>query len=263
MRAAVGSRCWWPGGSSTGGPPSAACARRGSTSWHDAGDHRRPRPAAPPEGARGPARASASTRAASGGSTAVCRCGARSTRRSASRGWRRSPPAAASRRMVVVGGGVAGAEAAYRAAESGSLVTLFERAGQLGGRARIAAGRHGQQWVFYLTWLGDQLEANGVDVRLNSAPVAGGHSRPGSRRGRHRDRINPAYAGVGGVGPAGPGCGSRRRSRPGSTRGSGAVLVVDDEGGFVAPHRRPSRWWPPDGRCGSPPACRMLRRGSI
>ena len=38
--------------------------------------------------------------------------------------------------MIVVGGGVAGAEAAFRTADSGSLVTLIEGAGQIGGWGR-------------------------------------------------------------------------------------------------------------------------------
>jgi squalene-associated FAD-dependent desaturase len=46
----------------------------------------------------------------------------------------------AGRRLAVVGGGWAGLAAAVRATEAGAAVTLFEMAGQLGGRARSVAG---------------------------------------------------------------------------------------------------------------------------
>jgi 2,4-dienoyl-CoA reductase-like NADH-dependent reductase (Old Yellow Enzyme family) len=70
-------------------------------------------------------------------------------------------------RVVVIGGGVAGAEAAYRAAERGARVALFERTRHIGGRARIAAQRRGRErWHLYLAWLSEQLQRTGVDLRL-------------------------------------------------------------------------------------------------
>lgn len=81
-------------------------------------------------------------------------------------------PASRPRRIVVIGGGVAGAEAAYRAAQLGSVVIVFERSGQLGGRARIAGSRQGRErWGLYLSWLADQITDTGVDLRLNTDPT--------------------------------------------------------------------------------------------
>src|SRR3954471_2019639 len=75
------------------------------------------------------------------------------------------------RRVVVVGGGVAGAEAAYRAAERGSRVVLFERSDRIGGRAELAGRRRGRErWGLYLDWLSERLRSTGVDVRLGTAP---------------------------------------------------------------------------------------------
>jgi squalene-associated FAD-dependent desaturase len=52
---------------------------------------------------------------------------------------RRAHPPARPLRLAVVGGGWAGLAAAVRATEAGHGVTLFERAGQLGGRARTVS----------------------------------------------------------------------------------------------------------------------------
>jgi 2,4-dienoyl-CoA reductase-like NADH-dependent reductase (Old Yellow Enzyme family) len=82
------------------------------------------------------------------------------------------PLGAPARRIVVIGGGVAGAEAAHRAAERGSEVVLLERAGRLGGRAALAGRRPGRErWALYLDWLTEQLKATGVDVRLGTEPT--------------------------------------------------------------------------------------------
>jgi 2,4-dienoyl-CoA reductase-like NADH-dependent reductase (Old Yellow Enzyme family) len=76
------------------------------------------------------------------------------------------------RRIVVIGGGVAGAEAAYRAAERGSEVVLLERTERLGGRAELAGRRPGRErWGLYLDWLSEQLKRTGVDVRLGVEPT--------------------------------------------------------------------------------------------
>ena len=76
-------------------------------------------------------------------------------------------PGAAARRIVVIGGGVAGAEAAYRAAERGSEVVLLERTPRLGGRTELAGRRPGRErWALYLDWLAEQLKSTGVDVRF-------------------------------------------------------------------------------------------------
>ena len=64
--------------------------------------------------------------------------------------------------LVVVGGGVAGAEAAFRAAERGSKVVLLEAEGRIGGRAARAGQRRGRErWQLYFDWLTAQLQRPG------------------------------------------------------------------------------------------------------
>lgn len=75
--------------------------------------------------------------------------------------------AAAVKKVAVVGGGPAGMEAARVAAARGHRVTLFEASPQLGGALRFAAlvyepNRH------LLTWLTNQMDTLGVDVRLGT-----------------------------------------------------------------------------------------------
>ena len=152
---------------------------------------------------------------------------------------RRSRPdaPARARRVVVVGGGVAGAEAAYRAAEAGSDVILYERDGQIGGRARIAGLRRGRErWGLYISWLADQLAATGVDVRLNTAPsvdevlglepdavliASGSTLRAPEWAAACSQPVLDADAVVAGA-PAPP-------------KDGAVALVVDEEGGFIAP----------------------------
>jgi 2,4-dienoyl-CoA reductase (NADPH2) len=74
-------------------------------------------------------------------------------------------PTAEARRVVVIGGGPAGMETARIAAARGHSVTLYERASELGGRARLAAlidPPIGQ----LLAWLERQLEKLDVEVVL-------------------------------------------------------------------------------------------------
>lgn len=140
-------------------------------------------------------------------------------------------------RVVVIGGGVAGAEAAYRAAERGARVTLFERTQHIGGRARIAAQRRGRErWHLYLAWLSEQLQRTGVDLRL------GVEAAPADVLALHPDLViassgstmrSPSWV----AGPPSPVVDADQvvdtAPRP---PGPGAcVLVADDEGGFVAP----------------------------
>lgn len=49
------------------------------------------------------------------------------------------PPAAEPKRVLVVGGGPAGCEAAFRLAQRGHKVTLWERSGRLGGQLNLTA----------------------------------------------------------------------------------------------------------------------------
>jgi hypothetical protein len=140
-------------------------------------------------------------------------------------------------RVVVIGGGVAGAEAAYRAAERGAQVTLFERTRHIGGRARIAAQRRGRErWHLYLAWLSEQLQRTGVDVRLgveaSTADVLALH--PDLVVASSGSTMRPPAWAAGSPTPildadevveAVP-----RPPSPGA-----CALIADDEGGFVAP----------------------------
>jgi dimethylglycine catabolism A len=140
-------------------------------------------------------------------------------------------------RVVVVGGGVAGAEAAYRAAERGSSVVLFERGDRIGGRAELAGRRRGRErWGLYLDWLVEQLDRTGVDVRLGTAPDVD------AVLALEPDSVVVASGSV----PRWPAWAAGAPSpvvdadtvvaRPPRPAEPGAVaLVVDDEAGFVAP----------------------------
>jgi NADPH-dependent 2,4-dienoyl-CoA reductase/sulfur reductase-like enzyme len=75
-------------------------------------------------------------------------------------------------RVAVVGGGPAGMEAARIATERGHHVTLFEKAGELGGAMKyvcLVPGKEKMRW--YLDWIRDQLLDLHIDLRLNHAPT--------------------------------------------------------------------------------------------
>jgi 2,4-dienoyl-CoA reductase-like NADH-dependent reductase (Old Yellow Enzyme family)/NADPH-dependent 2,4-dienoyl-CoA reductase/sulfur reductase-like enzyme len=75
-------------------------------------------------------------------------------------------------RVAVVGGGPAGMEAARVATERGHEVTLFEKAGELGGAMLyvcLVPGKEKMRW--YLDWIRDQLVDLDVELRLNHAPT--------------------------------------------------------------------------------------------
>ena len=83
------------------------------------------------------------------------------------REWATIDRAAVPRRVLVIGGGPAGLEAARVAALRGHRVTLFERADELGGAARVTARQPGREELIQIArWLGDQVRALGVDVRM-------------------------------------------------------------------------------------------------
>ena len=75
-------------------------------------------------------------------------------------------------RVAVVGGGPAGMEAARIATERGHTVTLFEKAGELGGALLyccLVPGKEKMRW--YLDWIRNQLLDLRIDIRLNHAPT--------------------------------------------------------------------------------------------
>jgi 2,4-dienoyl-CoA reductase-like NADH-dependent reductase (Old Yellow Enzyme family)/thioredoxin reductase len=78
-------------------------------------------------------------------------------------------PAAAPKKVMVIGGGPAGMEAARIAAARGHNVTLYEQAGELGGKLSFASrvkGPH-ENLDDLKAYLAKQLEVNGVTVELN------------------------------------------------------------------------------------------------
>jgi len=144
-------------------------------------------------------------------------------------------PAETAGRIVVVGGGVAGLEAARGAALRGHRVVLFERRGELGGRARLAGARRGRErWARYIDWLRGEADAAGAELRtgvsataesvLAEAPDAvivatGSELRPAAVLPGPVPAIDVDQLLESGVPDV--------RSR--------SALVLDDEGGFLAP----------------------------
>ncbi|MBM5810486.1 MAG: FAD-dependent oxidoreductase [Gammaproteobacteria bacterium] len=78
-----------------------------------------------------------------------------------------APMATQRRRVAVVGGGPGGMEAARRLATAGHSVVLIERSARLGGTLRLAALAYAANERL-LDWLIRQIEAAGVEVRLNT-----------------------------------------------------------------------------------------------
>lgn len=78
-----------------------------------------------------------------------------------------------SKRVAVIGGGPAGMVAAITAAKRGHSVTLFEKAGKLGGQL-LHADVCAFKWPLrnYKDHLVDQLSKSGVQVELNTAVTA-------------------------------------------------------------------------------------------
>ena len=71
------------------------------------------------------------------------------------------------KRVLVIGGGPAGMQAAVTAAQRGHVVTLVERAAQLGGQARIAANAPGRGEIRNaLFFLEQELKRFGIQVLL-------------------------------------------------------------------------------------------------
>ncbi|MEK6216209.1 MAG: NADPH-dependent 2,4-dienoyl-CoA reductase [Boseongicola sp.] len=78
-------------------------------------------------------------------------------------------PVAEAHRIAVVGAGPAGLSAALVAAERGHTVTLFDRAGEIGGQLYLAKQIPGKEEFFGLVdWYRAMLVERGVDVRLGN-----------------------------------------------------------------------------------------------
>lgn len=78
-------------------------------------------------------------------------------------------PTRTKKRVAVVGAGPAGLACAVSAAERGHRVTLFDAAGEIGGQLNVARKVPGkQEFDETLRYFRHQLDAHGVDVRLNT-----------------------------------------------------------------------------------------------
>ena len=144
-------------------------------------------------------------------------------------------PAAQPGRIVVVGGGVAGLEAARGAALRGHRVVLFERRPQLGGRALLAGARRGRErWARYIDWLRDEAGAAGAELRTGVAATAQdviGHA-PDTVILATGSALRPAAALPGPVAAIDVDALLESGVPPVESR---SALVLDDEGGFLAP----------------------------
>ncbi|MET9379467.1 NADPH-dependent 2,4-dienoyl-CoA reductase [Streptomyces sp. NPDC002992] len=82
-------------------------------------------------------------------------------------------PTRLAKRIAVVGAGPAGLAFSVSAAERGYSVTLFDSAGEIGGQLNIAKRVPGkEEFDETLRYFRTQLDARGVDVRLNTTATA-------------------------------------------------------------------------------------------
>ena len=83
----------------------------------------------------------------------------------------RYTPAAQPKRIAVVGAGAAGMATAITAAERGHHVTLWDKAGQVGGQLNMAKTIPGkEEFLGLVDWFATMLDRRGVDLRLGVAP---------------------------------------------------------------------------------------------
>jgi 2,4-dienoyl-CoA reductase (NADPH2) len=142
--------------------------------------------------------------------------------------------------IAVVGGGPAGLEAARIAALRGHRVTLYEATDQLGGQMRLAAhAPHREEIQPALDWWESELRQMQVDIRLGEKIEPGAslaadeviwavggepwHTAVWRLRPYLRDGI-PGASGL----PHG------REILEGKRAAEGAVLIIDEEGGWPA-----------------------------
>ncbi|MGI5192522.1 FAD-dependent oxidoreductase [Streptomyces sp. CA-288835] len=85
----------------------------------------------------------------------------------------RTLPDSRSEPVAVLGAGPAGMECAMALARSGAEVTVFDKARQVGGQARLASlGPHRSGWQKFVDYQREQLAALGVRVLLGAFPGA-------------------------------------------------------------------------------------------
>jgi hypothetical protein len=130
---------------------------------------------------------------------------------------------------------VAGLEAARGAALRGHSVVLLERRPQLGGRAHLAGARRGRErWDRYITWLRDEAQAAGAELRSGVAATAQAvlGEAPDAVILATGSELRPAAVLPGPV-PAIDVDALLESGVP--EAGARSALVLDDEGGFLAP----------------------------
>lgn len=144
------------------------------------------------------------------------------------------------RKVAVVGGGPAGLEAARVLAHRGHQVSLYEKSAELGGQMRLAVtAPHREEMRPALQWWKDELERLQVRVHLNHAVesedeldadtvlwATGGDPGPTAIW-----RVRPyLFDGIPGTNDLPSG----RDVLSGKASVRGAVLVIDEEGGWPA-----------------------------
>ncbi len=87
--------------------------------------------------------------------------------------WAELKPAAVKKKVMVIGGGPGGMEAARVAALRGHKVSLYEKAGELGGQVPILARASSRQELIGVSrWLIRQIQKLDIDVHLNTEVTA-------------------------------------------------------------------------------------------
>jgi 2,4-dienoyl-CoA reductase (NADPH2) len=149
-------------------------------------------------------------------------------------------PAAKPKRVAVVGGGPAGMEAARVAALRGHRVTLYERGPRLGGQMRLAASApHRAEMLPAIEWFENELRQLQVRVRLNETVAPG--AVPDSDEVIWAVGSDPWHTAVwrlrpylrDGI-PGASGLAHGREVLAGTRPARGAVLIIDEEGGWPA-----------------------------
>ncbi len=82
-------------------------------------------------------------------------------------------PAATAKTVAIVGAGPAGLSSAITCAERGHAVTVFERAGEVGGQLNMAKQVPGkEEFHGFVDWYRTMMETHQIDLRLNTVATA-------------------------------------------------------------------------------------------